>query len=186
MLEELGLPYERVQINMGNKEHKSPEFMAINPNGKVPALVDGELKLFESMAINQYLAEKTNSALAGTTAKEKGLIAQWSYWSILELQKPAVDWLIQAIFVPEERRDASLIERSKKAVPPLLKILDTELMGKKYLVGNSFTLADLNTASVVNILVSLGFPMNEYTHVNAWLETCKARPSYKKLSEIPN
>lgn len=184
MLEEAGVQYDRVALNMREKEHKSPAYLAINPNGKVPTLVDGEFIIWESMAINQYLAEKYLPRMLGRTSEEKGLILQWSYWSILEMQKPAVDWLIQAVFVPEERRDHSLIEKCQKALPPLMTILDKALANKKYLATDDFSLADLNVASVVNVALSLGFSIDAYANLKIWLAVCKDRPSYKKVAEL--
>lgn len=187
MLEELGLSYERVPLNMSQKEHKSPEFMKLNPNGKVPCLIDGDFVIWESMAITQYLVAKYNdsSTLLPKNAEEVGHIAQWSYWSILDMQKPAVDWLIQAIFVPAERKDHALIEKAQKALPPLMGILNQSLENKKYLVGNRFTLADLHVASVVNIASSLGFDLTPYPQVNAWLKACQDRPAWHKVSTLP-
>lgn len=187
MLEELGLSYERVPLNMSQKEHKAPEYLKLNPNGKVPCLVDGEYIIWESMAITQYLAAKYNSAstLLAKNAEETGHIAQWSYWAMLEMQKPAVDWLIQAVFVPAERRDSALIEKSQKALVPLLGILNQFLENKKYLVSDRFTLADLHVASAVNIAANLGFDLAPYANVHSWLKACQDRPAWHKVSTLP-
>lgn len=187
MMEELGLAYERMPLNMSQREHKNSDFLKLNPNGKVPCIVDGTFVLWESMAITQYLVAKYNkqSPMLAQDAEEVGLISQWSYWSILEMQKHAVEWLIQALFVPAERRDPSLIERAQKALPPLFTILDKALENKTYLVGNRFTLADLHVASVVNIVVSLGYDISAYKFVHPWIKACQDRPAYHKVCSLP-
>lgn len=184
MLEEAELSYERMPMNMREKEHKSPAFLAINPNGKIPALKDGEFIIWESMAINLYLAEKYLPRMLGRTPEEKGLIAQWAFWSLLELQKPAVEWLIQAMFVPEDRRDHTIIEKAKNAIPPMLQILDKALTHRKYLATDDFSLADLNTASVVGVVTSLGMSIEPFPAVKKWMSACHDRPSFKKYSEL--
>lgn len=185
MMEELGLSYERIPLNMSQREHKNPDFVKLNPNGKVPCIVDGEFVLWESMAITEYLAAKHNSPLLPKTAEETGLVAQWSYWSILEMQKHAVEWLIQAMFVPVDRKDPAIIEKAQKALLPLFVILDNALANKTYLVGNRFTLADLHVASVVNVTLSLGFDTAAYPHVHTWIKACQDRPAWHKVCSLP-
>jgi glutathione S-transferase len=187
MLEELGLPYERMPLNMSQKEHKSPEFMKLNPNGKVPCIVDGSFVLWESMAITQYLAAKYQgqSPLLPKTAEETGLMAQWSLWSILEMQKHAVEWLIQAMFVPAERKDPAIIERAQKNLQPLFAILNQELTNKTYLMGERFTITDLHVASVVNVALSLGFDTSHYPQVHSWIKACQDRPAWHKVCSLP-
>jgi glutathione S-transferase len=187
MLEELNVPYERQPLDMSQRQHKSPEFTKLNPNGKVPCIVDGDFVLWESMAITQYLATKygAQSGLLPQTPEETGLFAQWSYWSILDMQKHAVEWLIQAVFVPSERRDASIIEKAQKSLTPLYTILDQALANKKYLVGDRFTLADLNVASVVTVAMGLGFDMTPFTNVTQWLKACQDRPAWHRVCSLP-
>jgi glutathione S-transferase len=186
MLEELGVQYERVPIDMKTREHKSPEYLKLNPNGKVPTLVDGEFIIWESMAINAYLAAKHNSPLQGHTPQEIGQIQQWSYWSILEVQKHAVEWLIQVMFVPTEKKDPNVVEKAQKALAPLMKILDQSLENKRYLVGDRFTLADLHVASTVNIITGLGWNLNETANVNSWQKACHDRPSWHRVCSLPH
>src|SRR5687767_5881522 len=94
-LEELGLSYERVKIDMRSKEHKSPSYLNLNPNGKVPVMVDDDFVLWESAAINSYLAEKHRPELLGRTLQERALVQQWTLWAMVDLQPPHVDLLIQ-------------------------------------------------------------------------------------------
>lgn len=179
-LEEIGLPYENKNIDMRAKEHKSEAFLQINPNGKVPALVDGDVTLFESFAINFYLADKYKPEFLGKTHKEKALVHQWSFWASSELQGPLIDILIQKFFMPDDKRDQSVLDKSAKILPDYFNILDKTLSTHKYLVGNEFTLADLNTASVASIASHVGFDISSYRNVQNWLKAIADRPAFQK------
>jgi glutathione S-transferase len=168
---------------MKNREHKGPEYLSLNPNGKVPTLVDGNLTLFESMAINFYLGDHYKQDLIGPTVQERAPIRQWSFWAITEVQPSILDIFIQRFFVPEDKRDQQKIEKGLESANAKLKILEKFLEGKNYLVANRFTLADLNTASVIEILQTLNFDFTPYPNVSKWLETLQERPAYKKLQE---
>lgn len=184
MMEELGLKYKTMPLEMSKKEHKSPEFLALNPNGKVPCLKDGNYVIWESIAINHYLAEKYKPEMLGSTPEEKGHVAQWSVWAMTEFQPPAVDILIQMVFVPEDKRNHALIEKAKEKIPGLLRILDQAISGKEYLVGNRFTVADINMASVVSILAHLHMDVSPYKGILNWMEKINSRPAFRRYSEL--
>lgn len=184
MLEELGLSYEPVKINMREKEHKGEAYLKLNPNGKIPCLTDGDFVIWESLAINNYLADKYAPNLLGSTPENRGLAQQWNYWSILELQKPLIDIFIQKIFVPEEKRDQGIIEKAEKNSQLLLTILDSALIAKKYLVGEAFSVADLNMTSIVSITSSLQMDISKFVYIKAWLANIGERPAYIKYNKI--
>ncbi len=183
-LEEVGTPYTLKEVDLRNKEHKSPDYLKINPNGKVPAMVDGDVTLFESMAINFYLADTYKKELMGTTPLERGLVYQWSFWSMAELQDPIIQVLIQKVFVPADKRDNNVIEENLNKLPALLGVLDSSLTGKKFLTGNQFTLADLNTASVVSICHAIGEDLSSYPNIKTWLGAISDRPSFQKYMAL--
>lgn len=186
LLEELGLAYQRQPLDMRAREHKSERYLKLNPAGKVPCLVDGDLTLWESMAINQYLVDQYGGALGlgGATPAERGRIAQWSYWSILDLQRPLIDMFIQLVFVPEPKRDLGVIERARALLPPLLEILDRHLAGREYLVTDRFTVGDLNVASVVSICGSVGHDLSSFASLGAWLRRATARPAHHRYMAL--
>lgn len=185
MLEEVGVPYEAKALDMFEKrEHKSPDYLKLNPNGKVPVLVDGDFVLWESIAINSYLAERYKPELLGHGAQEAAHVQQWSLWGLVELQPPLVDLIIQTMFVPEPTRDAKLIEKARVSVPPMLKVLDDHLNGKTQLVANRLTVADFNVASVANIAYAMKIDLSGYPHLTAWMGALKQRPSFKKFVEL--
>lgn len=184
LLEELNLQYENVKVDLAAKEHKADWFMKINPNGKVPALVDGDVTLFESMAINYYLTEKYKPDFGGKTIAEKANSQQWSYWAVSELQGPMIEILIQKMFMPEGKKDFKLIEENEKILPQYFAVLDQALDGKKFLNGNEFTLADLNVASVASIAHPIGFDLSPYKNINAWMGAIAERPSFHKYMSL--
>jgi len=184
MLEELCLPYETMSVDMRAKEHKSEAFLKLNPNGKIPVLVDGDLAIWESIAINHYLADKYRPELLGKTPAERGVQQQWSTWAMTDLQPPLVDLIIQFMFTPEDKRNMALVEKAREKIPPMLGILDQALAGNDYILGKSVSVADFNLASVVNIALSFEFDLSSFGHLSAWLERMKARPSFKKVAEL--
>ena len=183
-LEEAGVPYNLKDVDMRNKEHKSSDFLQINPNGKVPALIDGSLKLFESMAINFHIAESYKKALLGSTSSEKAQVLQWSFWASAELQGPIIEVFIQKVFMPDDKRDPKVIASNLEKLPNLFNILNFSLNEKKYLVGNQFTLADLNLASVVSISNAIEFELKSYPNVLSWMSAMPDRPAFQKYMAL--
>lgn len=181
MLEALGLEYKVMPMDMSKREHKSPEFLTLNPNGKVPCLKDKDYVIWESIAINQYLAEKYKPEMAGTTPEEKGHVAQWSVWAMTELQPPLVDILIQTMFVPEDERNLALVEKAKEKIPARLQVLDQALAGKDFIVGKRLTVADINVSSVANLLFALHLDVAPYKNLQLWMEKMKGRLAWNKL-----
>ena len=179
-LEELGLPYEHVQTNF-TTDAKQPDFLAINPNGRIPALVDGDVTLFESMAINLYLAKKYDTkGLWPKSAADEARAIQWSFWGMTETEQPLLQVLMNRVFLPEPQRDeaAALAGEEKLAQP--LRVLDAALAGKKYLLGDAFTIADLNLASVLAWALFVKLDLSKTPNVGRWLAECCARPSFAK------
>lgn len=183
-LEETGVAYENKNVDMRSKEHKSEDFLKINPNGKVPALVDGETNLFESMAINFYLADKYKPELLGTTPEERANSYQWSFWSSAELQDPIIQVFIQKVFMPEDKRSQAVIDENMAKLPALMTTLDNALASKTYLNGKTFTLADLNTMSVVSIAAHIGLNLSQYKNIDSWMKAISDRPAYQNYMKL--
>lgn len=184
LLEELQIPYENINIDLMNKENRQDWFLKINPNGKIPAMIDENLTLFESYAINYYVAEKYSPNFLGKTTNEKAITQQWSYWSATELQGPIIQVFIQKVFVPEGKKDLKKIEENEKILPGLFSVLENSLDGKKYLNGDEFTLADLNVASVASLAHPIGFDMSSYKNINSWMKSIAERPSFHRYMNL--
>ena len=183
-LEEAGVEYSTKSIDFSAGEHKSEAFLQINRNGKVPALTDGDFTIWESLAINNYIADAYKPELLGTTPQERGLVSQWSIWSVADLQVPMIQAFIQLVFVPEPRRDADVIKKAFEKVPGMLNTLEAELEGKEYLVSNTFTLADLNTSFVVSICDDIKFDLAEYTNITQWRNRIAQRDGSQRYKAL--
>ncbi len=178
LLEELEQPYEAVSVDMRGGEHKTPEFLALNPNGKVPVMVEDEFVLWESLAINEYLTEKFRPEWRGSSAQETGLIAQWSYWSVANVAHVIEPLILRNYGRPlsDERAD-----ECTKTTLHYISILDKALSGREWLVGDAFSLADLNVAAVIMGAVMVKIDMTEFSNVQRWLGTITSRPAFQKI-----
>ncbi|MCX6781373.1 MAG: glutathione S-transferase family protein [Candidatus Magasanikbacteria bacterium] len=178
LLEEAGIEYENVNVDMGKGEHKSPEYMALNPNGKVPTLVDGDFVLWESVAIMNYLVEKYAPQFGGATVEERALVNQWSLWSVIHLYHP-----FSTLFLQKWRNtpDSEATIAAHEELPKWLGILNAALEGKEFLVAGRFTVADLTAASVVARAEFVGVDLTIYPALHAWLTAVMARPALVKL-----
>lgn len=182
-LEEIGVPYKAVPVDMKANEHKSENFLKINPNGKIPAMVDDQIQLFESMAINFYLAEKYKPSLLGTSLAEKALSYQWSFWAT-DFQTPVIEVYIQKAFVPADKKDQKIIDENMKKLPELFAVLEQTLQGRKFLSGINFTMADLHVASVVQITPAIEFDLAPYPNVATWMKAISERTAYLKVQAL--
>jgi glutathione S-transferase len=177
MAHELGLEYENVPIHFADGTAKTPDYLAINPNGRIPAIDDDGLKLWESMAINLYLAKKHDKGLWPKTLEGEALAMQWSFWVMSEVEKPVLAVLLHKVFLPENQRDARVAEEGAQQLQRPLKVLD-EVLGKtEYLVGSGFSVADLNVASVLSWAKMARMDLSAYPHVDKWLTAALQRPA---------
>lgn len=177
LLEEIGVPYERVEVNLRDPAAKASFAREVFAGCKVPYLIDGDVRLFESMAINAYLASKYKPELLPTDLYERAQVDQWSYWAITNLQTDALKVMMHTMFLPEAQRDAKILEASRDACSAYLDQLENALHGE-WLVGGRFTLADLNCGSVVNLALRAG--VDGGRRVTRWMEGLRARPAYRK------
>jgi len=178
-LEELGVEYELVRTHFIG-DSKKPEYLAINPNGRIPALVDGSLTLFESMAINLYLAKKYGGKLWPVEEDRQALALQWSFWGMTELEPHLIAILLNRMMLPEAQRKPEAAETAETALDRPLRVLDQALGDRSCLLGDEFTIADLNVASVLSMAGMVGFDLSRYPRVDAWLTRCVARPSMER------
>jgi len=175
-MEETGIAYEHVPVSYG-ADSKSAEHLAVNPNGRIPALIDGDLQLFESMAINLYLTKRYGGALYPTNAQDEAKALQWSVWAISEIEPLQMQIVVQKLFTPEDKRNPKVIEFATKSLQRPLKVLDAALEGRDWLVGNAFSVADLNVASVMYLMKNIRFDYSEHANVQRWATACFARPA---------
>ena len=182
MAEEIGVPYENIKTNFAKGESRTPEFLRINPNGHVPALEDGDVKLFESLAINLYLARKYGAALWPKSVEDEGRAFQWSVWAMTELEEPVVTTLVHRMFLPEAQRDAKRAESGAERAKKPIGVLEGALEGRDWLIGDAFGVADLNVSSVLLWAPMAGIDLAPTPRAKAWLERCTGRPSFARAS----
>jgi glutathione S-transferase len=189
VLEEVGAPYELVPVDLMSGAQRSPEYLALNPNGRVPTLeVDDDpsgqrLLLWESHAIVQYLAARYPAArLDGERPGEKGEIAKWLFLNAAHFGPALSHVFAHSIRLPEEQRIPKLVEAGRAEANKILGILEGALGGRETLVAERVTLADLAYAPSLLFAPMLGIELARFANVTAWLERLKQRPSIRKVS----
>jgi glutathione S-transferase len=183
MLEEMGGPYQLIEKSTRTDELRSAEYLRLNPNARIPTLVDGDLVLWESMAINLYLAQKYDSPMHCADLKVLGLATQWSFFAMLEMEGLLLDLLQHRAVLPEFARDASHAERDELLLRRPLEVLNNNLSGRDHLVGGNFTVADLNVASILAWGKMGRLDMTAHPDVARWLDSCLGRPAYRRVRD---
>jgi glutathione S-transferase len=185
-LEELALPYQYVALDAKKQEHRSPQMLAVNPHGKVPALVDGELKLFESGAILLYLGNRYGVA-KGLWPEPKGQAHAdavcWTVWAMTEIGTYMMQYLYHGLdspvsYKPEDRSKAAAAY-NRAQLDRLLDTLETRLQGRDYLMGG-FSLVDVAAASWLLFGTQLGLSLEGRPRVAAWCKRCTERPAFRR------
>lgn len=179
MAKETGLDYEHLPIEIGDDGAKSPEFLSLNPNGRLPLIVDDGFVLFESLAITLYLAKKhAFGTLYPATLEAEARAWQWSFWAISEVDRGVNIWSLHAVRLPEAERDAGKRDEALKVIDKPFKVLDAALAGQPYLLGDAFTVADLNVAAVISRAVNMD--LSAVPNLKAWLKRCLNRPAARE------
>ena len=149
--EEVGLDYEHLPIEIGDAGARAPEFLRLNPNGRLPFIDDNGFVLFESLAITLYLAKKhSNGKLYPGTLEGEARAWQWSLWAVTEVDRGVNIWSLHAVRLPPAERDADKRNEALKVLAPPFKVLDAAVAKQDYLLGSEFTVADLNVAAVIS------------------------------------
>jgi glutathione S-transferase len=185
-LEELGIPYEKVKIDLAAGDQKKPEYLALNPNGKVPLVVDEGVPIFESTAILIYLGERygVDKGLFPEATMQRAEALKWIAWAGVTLGETAGRLMRNTSDrFPAEERNAAAGERAKKEIGEEIAMVDKALEGKDYLLGDKFTFADLAIAGYVPFLARIGADLGPYKNVQAWVGRCTARPAIAKAMQ---
>jgi glutathione S-transferase len=184
LLEELGVPYEIVRLNLQAGENKRPEYLKINPNGTVPALVDGDLALFESGAICQHLADKfPDKRLApavGTPAR--ALYYQWIHYAMSGLEPPTVTIFLHTIMKPEAERIPALVPEARAQLTAALGVVDRALAGRPFILGADFSAADVMIGSTLGWARMMGIVGTELPNVSGYTDRLGQRPAFQRAS----
>ncbi|MCX8071733.1 MAG: glutathione S-transferase family protein [Candidatus Binatia bacterium] len=181
LLEELGVPYELVRLDLGQKEHKRPEYLAIHPHGTVPALVDGNLALMESSAICMYLADKfADKGLAPAPGtQERGLYYQWMVYAVATLEPPLIQIFQHTMNLPESERSPKALQEGQEKFREVARVLSDALEGKQFLVGNKFSAADIMIGSTLVWAQLMGL-LGDQPTLAAYVQRLLERPACQK------
>jgi glutathione S-transferase len=181
LLEELGVPYELATLDLRKGEQKAPAYMKVHPHGAVPALVDGDLQLFESAAICAYLADKfPEKRLApplGTAAR--GLYYQWMVYAIATVEPPVIDVFMHTAMLPETERKPAVIEAARKKFADVATVLEQALGTRPFLLGDQFTAADVMIGSTLGWAQMLGLLEGRKT-LQQYVQRLSERPALQK------
>jgi glutathione S-transferase len=182
MLEELGVEFEHVPTSFLG-DQKKPEYLALNPNGHIPTLEDEGLVLWESMAINLYLAEKYGKGtLWPESEADRAHTLKWSFWVMTEVEPPLMQVMMNRAILPQDKRDPKRAERGERNLAKPLGILEASLEGRDFLLGGAFSTADLNVASVLAWAPSLAqVDMSPWPNASRWLAACTSRAAMVKV-----
>jgi glutathione S-transferase len=185
-LRELGLDCEVVEIDLVKGEQRTPEYLAINPFGRVPALVDGDLTLWDSHAILAYLGDKTGR-LWPTSAAGRADALRWLFFASGHISPPGTELAFNRIAVKLRGLpgDQDAIARGEKALPGVIAIVEGQLAKGKWMVGNEFTLVDCCYCPVLNVIEKAGFSYRDFPKVQTYLDACRARPAWKETPRLP-
>lgn len=183
-LAELDVPHEVVQMDLQAGDQRAPDFLALNPNGKVPTLVVDGTPMFETLAIIQWMGDRFGVERGLWPASDDPARLEalsWSTWAYVTFGY-TLTRLIYATSerVPEELHHAALAAHAQKEIQELLGLLDARLATRRFLLGDEFTLADLIVACTVTYGSYCGVSTEAHGHVEAWLARFHARPAYQK------
>ena len=180
MLEELGLPYENVQTHFANGDTHKPDYLKLNPNGHIPTLDDEGTVVWESMAINLYLAMKYGKGLWPASVAEQGRAIQWSFWVMTEVEPHLLQAMMHRAFYPPDQRKPELGDEGEQKLQKPLAVLNEHLASRKHVLGSAYSVADVNLASVLAWAPFAKIDLAPHANVTRWLGECTARPAGKK------
>jgi glutathione S-transferase len=179
-IEELSVPCERVLVDFRKGETQAPAFLKLNPNGKVPLLVIDGHPIFESLAILIHLGETYGVAkgLYPAPGVERAECLKWMAWASASLLEPIQRYLLNTSErLPAEQRSAKAGEAARQDLEKMLGLLEREVSGRSFLVGDHFSLADLAVCGFVPYLRFVQYDIGGYAGIKAWSERCLSRPA---------
>jgi glutathione S-transferase len=195
---EVGLAFEHVPVIQADRltdpaaahaplNTSSPAFRAINPNGLIPTIDDDGLILYESLAINLYLAKRYGGALGPRDAREDGLMTMSALWAVTECEPRTIEILYHRIYKPESERKPAIADAAVVALERPFDVLEAALgNGGGYVVGRRFTVADLNLAEIFRYAQPAPELFATHPRVKAWIDACQARPAFKAMMAARN
>ena len=186
VLEELGLSYEIEKFALGERKMREAPYLSKNPMGRVPTLEDGEITLFESGAIIQYILTKYGNGRFVPDAQSAGFASylQWFHYAEGMIMPPMNTLVVETILLPPERRTELNVKRSTKLLGQMLTAVNTQLEDKIFLVGTEITAADFMTGHAVIMSHRFGIDMSEMPHLTEYAERLSSRQAFIKAEAL--
>jgi glutathione S-transferase len=187
---ELGIAIETIEVDLRKGDNRTPEYLKLNPNGKVPVLVDGDLTIWESRAINAYLATKyPEKGLYPDDAAKRAIIDQWSYWQAIHLgpamQRIAWERVQKAAFGRGES-DEAVVAAEMKNAEQFLEVFEKGLADGRDWIAGDLSIADFALASTFMHRVAAGISLAKHPKVDAWIRRMEKRPSWQRaVGDMP-
>jgi glutathione S-transferase len=187
-LAELGVDYERIDAGMQFGKNNEPEYLAMNPNGRVPTLVDGDYVLWESNSVMRYLCMEygKGTPIYPIDPKQRAAVDRWLDWTLSTVQpvdRP-VFWAL--IRTPMDKQDMAQIQKDLDAEAPVWAIADHQLSTRRYIEGDQFTIADIAVGAFARRWLGFtGIKKPAFPHVERWYADIASRPSFAKQLAVP-
>ena len=179
LLEEIGQTYELERFTLGQKEMRGPEYTRINPNGRVPTLIDGDTMISESTAIAQYLGAKYAPQLTpGPDAPNFAMYLQWLHYAEGMIMPPINNYVVETILLPPDRRNPEMAARALKLLNRVLGAAEAHMEDRAFIAGD-FTVADTITGHAVIMSRRLGADFRHCPNLSACADRLEARPAFK-------
>jgi len=184
LLEEIGLEYELEKFTLGQKEMRAPEYTNLNPNGRVPTLVDGRTTISESTAIAQYLAAKYAPALArGPQDDQFATYLQWLHYAEGMIMPPINNYVVETILLPPERRNEENAVRALKLLNRTLGAVEVHMKSREFLAGD-FSIADTVTGHAIIMSRRLGASFENLPHLSSYADRLESRAAFRKAESV--
>lgn len=184
MAEELGIDYTHNAMKFA-EAGKQPDLLAVNPYGRVPAIDDDGVAVFESMAINLYLAKRYGGDLAPADAAEEAQTLQWSFFVMTEIEKTLLNAMCYALGLFDLPVDPDKSKRLGESLGRAFAALEQQLADRPYLLGTRFTVADLNVAGVLLWVRMARLDLSAYPTLDDWLTRCLGREALQRAQALP-
>ena len=186
MAKEAGIAYEHIPVSImvENAQCKEQWFVDLNPNARVPAIDDDGFVVWESAAINLYLAEKYTSALFPATPQGRGRMLQWAFFTANDVEPPMITMFQNRVLFPPEKRNAALADAAEAQLLGKLAILEHHLSQHAFFGGDTWDMADFMVASVVYTLTAIKYDLSKFPKFSAWLMASIERPAAKEARKL--
>ena len=169
-------------VEIGDAGARTPEFLAINPNGRLPVIVDGGFVLLELLAITLYLTKKHGyGPLYPATFEDEAKAWQWTLWAVTEVDRGVNIWSLHAVRLPPAERNADKLAEALQVIVAPFKVLDEAVSKQPYLLGNDFTVADLNVAAVISRAIEMDLSCDAAPSGSGWSAAWSALPRARLL-----